>query len=687
MKPASLFGTRPSVAVVAVLAVLISLSGCQPSADPDPAPSKAESVGWTLHGNDYGEKRYSALDAINRSNAASLGLAFEASLQSRRGIEATPIVVDDVMYVTSTWSRVMALDAVTGAELWRYDPKVPRAWARRLCCDIVNRGVAVWNDRVLLATLDGRLIALNRDSGLPIWEIDTLVDRDRWYSITGAPRIINGKVIIGNGGAEFGVRGYISAFDVADGALAWRFFTVPGDPAKAFEHPELAAAAATWKGVEDWSALGGTAWDSIAFDPDLNLLYVGTGNGSPWSRDRRSTGGGDNLFLSSILALDPDTGRLAWHYQTTPGDNWDYTATQHMILADLTIDGAARQVLMQAPKNGFFYVLDRATGELISAQPYVYTNWASHVDPQSGRPIETGAGVYNDDRDAYVFPSPAGGHNWHPMSYSASTGYVYIPTRDIGWVFTPQEDKWFTFGVDNLETLIGDSQLPDTQGHLTAWDPVQQRVVWRRNSELIWNGGVLSTAGGLVFYGTGAGELLVLDDRTGQTLKTLTLGTGIIAPPITYSVDGEQFVAVAAGWGGPAFNTMQGSEAAMTYENDGRLLVFKLNGGPVAMPPKRPPPAPFYQPELAPVSAEILALGQGLYGLHCGSCHGFYGSTPLLPDLRRLTPEKHQLFSQIVLEGLLEAGGMPNFSDSLTQSDVLAIQAYVGSLAAQALEQ
>ncbi|MEM6572940.1 MAG: PQQ-dependent dehydrogenase, methanol/ethanol family [Pseudomonadota bacterium] len=689
------------LAWLSVLALGLLIGACSQTSDepgPPEQPSGANAdalastgfeargdVDWTLHGNDPGEKRFSTLDLINRDNVNRLGLAFEVPLQSTRGIEATPIMVDGTLYLTSTWSRVLAVDAVSGAVKWRFDPQVPRSWARRLCCDVVNRGVAVWGDRVIFGTLDGRLISLNRASGEVVWEIDTLIDRNRWYSITGAPRIVKDKVIIGNGGAEYGVRGYVSAYAVDSGELAWRFFTVPGDPEQPFEHPELQKAAATWEGVPDWSGLGGTVWDSMAYDAEQNLLYVGTGNGSPWSRDKRSAGGGDNLFLASILALNPDTGELVWHYQTTPGDNWDYTATQQITLADLMIDGEPRKVLMQAPKNGFFYVLDRTDGELISAEPFVHVNWASHVDPESGRPVETGLGEYNSERDAYVFPSPAGGHNWQPMSFSEATGLVYIPTRDVGWVFTPEDDKWFTYGVDNLEELTGGAKVPDVAGHLKAWDPRQQKVVWQKESTLIWNGGVLSTAGGLVFYGTAAGELLVLDDRNGETLNTIPLGTGVIAPPITYAIDGVQYVALAAGWGGPAFNTMQGTEAAMTFLNSGRLLVFKLDGGPVPMPAARPPLAPFHAPDLVQLDSATLEHGRGLYGVHCGACHGFYGSTPLLPDLRRLTPEKHALFSEIVIGGALEANGMPNFSDTFSEADVLAIQAYVTSLAREAI--
>ena len=656
------------------------LSTTQRIANPDNDPQN-----WLSHGRDYGEQRFSPLTNINKGNVQELGLAWEFDMQSMRGLEATPLVVDGVMYVTSTWSRVFALNAKTGEELWRFDPKVPRAWARKLCCDIVNRGVALAEEKILFGTLDGRLLALDQTSGKLLWEVDTLVNRDQWYSITGAPRVVKDKVIIGNGGAEFGVRGYISAYYVDSGKLAWRFFTVPGSPDQPYENEALKQAAKTWHGVTDWSGLGGTAWDSMAFDPELNLLYVGTGNGSPWPRFARSPGGGDNLFLASILALDPDSGELQWFYQTTPGDNWDFTATQNMILADLSIRGQSRKVLMQAPKNGFFYVLDRTNGELISAEPFVFVNWASHVDLDTGRPMETKRGDYGPGETAYVFPSPAGGHNWQPMSFSPDTGLVYIPTRDVGWVFTEKEDKWFTYGVDDLTPLIDDQPLPDTKGHLKAWDPVKQEVVWQVESELVWNGGTLATAGGLVFYGTAAGEFLALNASTGTVLKKIETGTGIIAPPISFAVEDEQYVAVLAGWGGPAFNTMQGTEAAMQYSNRGRLLVFALGGDEVPLPETRAPLASFSEPPGSTASAEVLETGRLHYVYQCGSCHGLYGSTPLLPDLRRLTPEKHAIFADIVIGGLLEELGMPDFSDTLDPKDVEAIQAYVYQLTREAI--
>ncbi len=659
---------RPAAVVVAAL-LLATAAGAAPDA------------GWPLHGLTHAEERHSPLDRIHRGNVDGLGLAWEFDMRSTRGLEATPIVVDGVLYATGTWSRVFALDAASGRLLWEYDPQVPRAWGIRLCCDVVNRGVAVADGRVYFGTLDGRLIALDAAGGTRIWEVDTLIDRSQSYSITGAPRVVKGRVIIGNGGAEYGVRGYLSAYDVETGTLAWRFFTVPGSATGPFEHPELEHAASTWDPQRDWRAGGGgTVWDSMAYDPELDLLYVGTGNGSPWPRYKRSPAGGDNLFLSSILALDPDRGRLVWHYQTTPGDNWDYTATQHMILTELRIDGRARKVLMQAPKNGFFYVLDRATGELISADPYVYVNWASHVDPVTGRPVETPHGDYRKG-ERYVFPSAAGGHNWQPMAFSPRTGLVYIPAREAGWVYNLAEDKWFTWGVSDVEALSRGQSLPEIAGALIAWDPVRRRAAWRRALPNIWNGGVLSTAGDLVLFGTAAGQLVALDAASGETLKTIEVGTGIIAPPVSYAAGGEQYIAVLAGWGGPAFNTLRGDEALLRYANHGRLLAFRLGGAPVPLPPAVAPRGPIPEPPPIEATPAQLEHGRGLYVTHCGGCHGMYGSTPMLPDLRRLTPEKHALFTDIVLGGLLESAGMGSFAGVLDAADVRAIQAYVVRLA------
>ena len=340
---------------------------------------------WLSHGRTYNEQRFSLLKQINLNNIEQMGLSWAFDLDGTRGLEATPIIVDGVMYVTGNWSRVYALDAVTGKLLWKYDPKVPTEWAVHLCCDVVNRGVAVWENKVYVGTLDGRLVALDNKTGALVWQVQT-TPTDKPYSITGAPRVVKGKVIIGNGGAEFGVRGFVSAYDAKTGEQVWRFYTVPGDPAKPFEDPILAMAAKTWKG--EWWKLGGggTVWDSMSYDAELDLLYIGVGNGSPWDQQIRSPGGGDNLFLSSIVAVRPDTGKYVWHYQTTPGESWDYTAAQQMILADVEIAGKERKVIMQAPKNGFFYVLDRETGEFLSGKPFVKVSWATHIDSKTGRP-------------------------------------------------------------------------------------------------------------------------------------------------------------------------------------------------------------------------------------------------------------------------------------------------------------
>ena len=645
----------------------------------------SEPQNWLAHGRDYGEQRFSPLEQINKKNVHRLGLAWEAKANSMRGLEATPIVVDGIMYTTSTWSRVIALDAKTGAVLWQHDPKVERAWAKKLCCDVVNRGVAVWQGKVYVGTLDGYLVALDANSGDVVWRINTLIDREQAYSITGAPRVIKGKVIIGNGGAEFGVRGYINAYDAMTGSLEWRFYTVPGSSDGPFEHPELAMAAGTWDKNSTFPGLGGTVWDSIAYDPTLDLLYVGTGNGGPWSQYVRSPKGGDNLFLSSILALRPDTGELVWHYQTTPGDSWDFTATQHMILADIQIAGDIRQVLMQAPKNGFFYVLDRKTGELISAEKYVFANWAEKIDMISGRPIMTELGDYSD-QEKYVFPSVAGGHNWHPMSYSKKTGLVYIPTLEAGWVHSEAGDRWWTLGTKNIESLVGDQILPKEAGYLKAWNPVEQKLVWQMQLPNIWNSGVLSTAGGLIFHGSALGKLYALDDQTGEILLDMFIGTGMIAPPITYSIDGQQFIAIMAGWGGPTSSTLAGDEVLLNFTNAGRILTFKIDGPAVTLPAKIPPRGKFKEPPPTYASEESIEQGRLDYIKRCAACHGVYGSVPMLPDLRRLSPEKHAMFKHIVLGGIYQENGMPSFANDLSEEQVSSIQAYILTTSQQAFQ-
>ncbi len=641
----------------------------------------AESVGddWLLHGRTHSEQRHSPLAQITRANVGTLGLAWTFELGSTRGIEATPIVVDGVMFVSSEWSQVFALDAATGERLWHYDPEVPRDWGRHACCDVVNRGVAVWEGAVFVGTIDGRLVSLDAATGRPNWEVRT-IDPSRPYTITGAPRIAKGLVVIGNGGAEKGVRGYVSAYDAKSGALRWRFYTVPGDPAQPFEHPELEQAAKTWRG-EWWKVGGGgTVWDSIVYDPELDLLFVGTGNGSPWTRSQRSPGGGDNLYLSSILALRPDDGRLVWHYQTTPGDNWDYTAVQPLMLATLAIDGQPRRVLMQAPKNGFFYVLDRATGELLSADPYVQVTWAEGVDLATGRPKEAAIADY-DAEPRLLSPGAQGGHSWHPMSYSPTTGLVYLPAMDLPFYYAydaaffprPKADNT---GLDIPRVASGPYREP--RGALIAWDPVARKEVWRVQHPGHWNGGTLSTAGGLVFQGLADGRFRAYDERTGGILFEAQSQTGIMAAPISYAVDGTQYVAVAAGFGGGALGSGPNAKAAiMDWHNEGRVLVWKL-GGKVAMPTNRRRDRTIPKPIGIPSTPEQLALGTSLYNLRCATCHGFgAASSHVVPDLRQTSAERHAIFERIVLGGALVGGGMPSFEGLLTKDEVAAIQVYV----------
>src|SRR5690606_8420272 len=513
---------------------------------------------WLSYGRTYAEQRYSPLAAINTDSVAELGVAWFFELDTNRGQEATPLVIDGIVYFTSAWSKAFAVDARTGDEKWRFDPRVPGRYAVNACCDVVNRGMAAWGDKVFFGTIDGRLVALDRESGEPAWEAQT-ADPELRYTITGAPRVIDGRVIIGNGGAELGVRGYISAYDAESGEMLWRFYTVPGNPDDGFENDAMEMAATTWAG--EWWALGGggTVWDSMAYDPELNLLYIGVGNGSPWNYQIRSNGEGDNLFLSSIVALRPDTGEYIWHFQTTPGEAWDYTATQHIMLADIEIDGRTRQVLMQAPKNGFFYVLDRTTGEFISADNFVPQNWTSGIDMATGRPIVLPEARYDLTGRPFIgTPGAGGGHSWHPMAFNPNEGLVYIPAIEAAFPYFPEagwqpdRERGMNTGIDlsagamPADPAVRAEAIAATKGALIAWDPVTQSERWRVPHPGPWNGGLLSTGGGLVFQGNAAGNFVAYSAADGSELWSFHAQTGIIAPPITYTVNGEQYVAVLA---------------------------------------------------------------------------------------------------------------------------------------------
>jgi alcohol dehydrogenase (cytochrome c)/quinohemoprotein ethanol dehydrogenase len=663
------------------------------------AAADREPDAWMAPGRTYDEQRFSPLDQIDTENVAELGLAWFAEVDTDRGQEATPIVVDGALYVSTAWSKVKAYDAATGEPLWAYDPQVPKRWAVNACCDVVNRGVAVWDGKVFVGTLDGRLAALDSQTGRVIWVVST-IDRSRPYTITGAPRVVKGLVMIGNGGAEFGVRGYVSAYDARTGDMAWRFYTVPGNPAHGFEQPELERAAQTWNG--EWWELGGggTVWDSMAYDLKLDLLYVGVGNGAPWNQAERSPGGGDNLFLSSIVALRPETGQYVWHYQTTPGETWDYTATQHIVVADLEIGGASRRVVMQAPKNGFFYVLDAATGELISAESFAPVNWASGIDLATGRPVENPEARWGQTGAPFVaVPGPGGAHNWHPMTYSPLTGLVYVPVQYSGFPYMPEDGfeaapQGFNTGADFAAAAM--PQDPEVKASvmagvgtaLLAWDPATQGEVWRVPFDVAAPGGLLSTAGGLVFGGNGSGVFAAYHARTGDRLWSAETDTGILAAPMSYEIGGVQHVALMVGTGG-IWALAPGEVGAKGggLPNVSRLLVYAL-GGDAQLPASPPKPELELDPPEVTALAEVAAAGARLYARYCGVCHGDAAvSAGMLSDLRAsATLRDDELFDEIVLGGTYEELGMAPFAAVLEREDVRAVRAYLIARANEDLE-
>ena len=654
---------------------------------------------WLSYGRTYREQRFSPLDSVNRNNVDELDLVWSFKFDTARGMEATPIVHDGVIYVSTGWSHVHAIDARSGEELWHYDAKVPKAQLAKTCCGPVNRGVAIWQEdsdsplQVFFGALDGRLIALDAATGMENWSVQS-TPTDGNYSVTGAPRIVKGMIIIGNGGAELGVRGYVSAYDVTTGEMKWRFYTVPGDRNKPQENAALEAALETWSG-DEWYKLGGgggTAWDSLVYDPELDLLYIGTGNGSPWNRELRSPGGGDNLYLSSIVALRPDTGEYVWHYQVTPADNWDYTATQQMVLAELEIDGEMRSVIMQAPKNGFFYVLDRKTGELLSAEKFGRVTWATHVDMETGRPVESKFANYQENGGSFIWPSPYGAHNWQPMSFSTKTGLMYIPVQSIPSYFSAVKEvmyrvnRWNT-GVDlntnrDPKSWVAGRASADAliYGELVAWDPVKKKRAWKVHHSKPSNGGILSTAGDLVFQGTWDGTFAAYDAYNGKKLWQYKSDSAVLAGPMTYELDGEQYIAVAQGSGGTVMITV-GDELMKKKTNQNKLLVFKKG--------RFNQTVSLASNELATIKAlghkvnsdpAVIKQGESLYHNNCASCHGINAlSNYVVPDLRYMSEQTHSDFASIVIGGTRTHKGMIGFYETLGLDDVDAIHAYLAN--------
>lgn len=665
-------------------ACLVLGLGCGDARAADSAPAQ-----WPVQGGTDLEQRFSPLRQVNTESVGKLGLAWSFELDSNRGQEATPIVTDGVMYVSTAWSRVHALDAATGRELWHFDPKVAGKTGFVACCDVVSRGVAVAGGRVFLAALDGRLIALDAKTGRPVWSVQT-TDPAKPYTITGAPRVARDKVIIGNAGGEYGVRGYVTAYSAATGKQIWRFYTVPGDPkagpdGAASDAILRKAALGTWFGHWYDYGGGGAVWDAIVYDPQLHQLYIGVGNGLPWSRKERSEGRGDNLFLASIVALDPDTGAYRWHFQETPGESWDFDACQPIILTALPVGRTERKVLMQASKNGFFYVLDRTNGRLISAKNFVTVNWAEGVEQRSGRPLENPAARYADKPFA-MEPSGLGAHSWQPMAFDPRTRLVYIPAYQFVMVYG--DDPAFEFRPGAWNTAIDSALLepPDDpavfkratssfQGRLVAWDPIAQREIWSVSHRSVHNGGVLTTAGDLVFQGTGAGRFEARRAANGELLWSFAAPDGVVAGPVSYELGGIQYVAVVAGYGG-GYGIGEWADEPKVRPN-GHVLVFRLDGQ--AKLPHFHATLAALHPPADRFSDTQVNTGRLLYAQQCYRCHGAGAqSAGVLPDLRRSGAlSNHDLWQRIVGEGALESAGMVSFKRWLTPDQIEDIRAYV----------
>ena len=642
---------------------------------------------WLTYGQNFKEQRFSELTQINTDTIARLGLAWTTQIGDyNMRMQGTPLVVDGVMYVSNGWSVIYALDATTGEEIWKYDPEVDRSYIRLACCGPAhNRGVAVYEGKVFVGTFDGRLIAVNAENGEEVWDVDTWIPEGLGrFNITGAPRAAAGKVYIGQGSGESGHRrGYVTAYDADTGEVSWRFFLVPGDPSQPFEHPEMELAAQTWGG-EWWKyGGGGTAWNSLVYDEEFNSLYIGVGNGAPWPREIRSPGGGDDLFLSTIVSVDVETGRMNWYYQTTPGDNWDYSSAMDMALGEIEFGGEMRKVVLQAPKNGFFYVIDREDGELLRALPYTEgIDWATHVDMETGRPVENPDVVYESEPQ-WIMPANSGAHNWEPQSWDNELGLMYFYYHDIanfysldeGFVETGEyeiRERGLSLGWGEGEyrrRLIEEAgPRPESQAYIGAFDPITGGYKWRHELESDYNGGVVATRGGLLFHPEGTGEFSARDTDDGEILWRYSApGTFRSTSVMTYQVGSDQYVATM----------MNGNRA---IDLGGTVLAFKLDGN-LDLP--IPDIVQATVPELpdGDFGVDQISEGDDIYHAQCASCHGGIGIPNevaiVAPDLRLMTLSTHDEMSDIVIGGSRADRGMPEFRDAITSDQLESIRAFV----------
>jgi quinohemoprotein ethanol dehydrogenase len=674
--------------------ILLCLAACvaepeAPVIDDAALADASQTDDWLAFGRTFDEQRFSPLTQVNNQTIGDLGVAWYMDLPESNTLYGTPLVSNGIMYFEGSYNVLRAVDATSGELLWEYDPQViEHAGDRLRVMWGASRGIALYEGKVYVATVDGRLIAVDQQTGEEIWSTMT-VDPELPLFITGAPKAFRGLVVIGNGGTEMGpIRGYLDAYDAETGERAWRWYTVPGNPADGFENEAMAMAAETWTG-EWWKyGGGGTVWHGITYDPEFDQLLIGTGNGTPWNQRIRSPGGGDNLFLCSVVALDATTGEYKWHHQTVPGETWDYNSNMDIVLADLEIDGRTVKAAMHAPKNGFFYVIDRENGHVLSAEPFADITWATGFDRETQRPIETPGMRYADSLTTVV-PGPLGSHSWHAMSYNPQTGLVYIPVIELAGGYGEE-----TIDVENWESPdwrfdtgtdpgIGDVPADAGYGMLKAWDPITQTAAWEIETPGIAGAGTLTTAGNLVFQGQADGRLVARSADTGEEVWSANVGLGMAAPPITYSVDGQQYVAILVGWGGagPAFLGSLVAKHGWAYKAQPRRLIAFAISGQVELPPSAPPT--FAEPLVSAdfVVDSVLAEAGGItYAEACTMCHGAGAvAGGVAPDLRASPVVlDREAFMNVVLGGQMLQNGMPRFA-GLTELEAEGIQHYIRS--------
>ena len=682
---------------LALVIVLVAIHLSSFASDFNPADLSDESNGtnWLTHGRTHSEQRYSPLAQINTDNVANLGLAWSVDLPDARQLVATTLAIDGILYSTGSFSVVTAIDARTQKVLWTYDPKVvDHAGDTLRVLWGTSRGVGYWNGKIYIGAGDGRLIAVDAKTGKEVWSTMT-VEPGSFYYITGAPRAFNGKVIIGNGGTEMGpARGYVTAYDAETGEQAWRFYIVPGNPDDGFEDNAMRMAAATWNG-EWWKhGGGGNAWNAITYDPEFNHIYIGTGNGSPWNQRIRSPGGGDNLFLCSIVALDADTGKYKWHYQTVPGETWDFNSAMDIVQVDLKVKERTIKALMHAPKNGFFYVLNRSNGRLLSAKPFAKVTWATKVDMKTGKPLEVKGSRY-ESGEVTMWPGPLGAHNWQPMSWNPEHQLMYFTVHDIAGTYNDTKIRKADFQATGhkfeVGVAYGADDVPEDSSinGIIAWDPLTQQPKWQVANPPGWHAGTMATAGNLVFQGLGGGQFIAYRGDTGEKLWEYDAKVGIAAPPITFEVDGKQLIALPVGWGGGVamVGGSMGAQHGWTYGgHPRRLLVFALDGQ--AKLPETPPPMMITPVDNSAfeIDTTLATTGEDRWSKNCAWCHGPAGvAAGGAPDLRASgIVFDLKAMSDLVLEGQRISRGMPKFPN-LNTDDVKALQHYIRLKARAAL--